>query len=131
MPLAASTHATPVLQHCVPHGVVPRGQQHAEAGSVHVSPLGQQNCPHACAPARQVSAPAREGRNNKVPAAAAPLARRTLRALRREVERAMARERSSNEWLMQTPPTAATDECEVGLTTRFDQSATTQRALSK
>jgi hypothetical protein len=62
--------ATPLVQHFVPHGVVPFGQQHLLAGSVQVSPLWQQPLPHVGAPASQVVALARDDLNTVAVAAA-------------------------------------------------------------
>jgi hypothetical protein len=93
----ADTHATPVAQHLVPHGVVPLGQQHELAGSVQMPPLGQHPCPHTCDPVGQVTAPPRKGLKMAAAAAAAPVAPRTFSAPRRLVGRAMARDRSSND----------------------------------
>jgi hypothetical protein len=47
IPLLALTHATPALQHDVPHGVVPDGQQQPELASEHV-PLQHLSPQRAC-----------------------------------------------------------------------------------
>jgi TetR/AcrR family transcriptional regulator, regulator of mycofactocin system len=90
-------HATPALQHLLPQGVVPLGQQHELAGSVHVPPLTQQPWPQTGEPAGQVTAPPRNGRKKAAAAAAAPVAPRTFSAPRLLVGWAIARDRSSKD----------------------------------
>jgi hypothetical protein len=95
-----SMHGTPALQHEVPHGVVPDGQQQEVVGSEQMPPRGQQPCPHVAAPDGHVTAAPLNGRRSVAAAAAAPAAPSTLRAPRRDVGRAILRDRSSNGSLM-------------------------------
>jgi hypothetical protein len=104
---ALSMHATPALQHFVPHGVVPLGQQHDVVGSEQAPPAGQHPWPHVAVPDGHVAAPPRNGRRRVAAAAAAAAAPSTLRAPRREVGSAIARDKPSNRSLMVGSPSRA------------------------
>ena len=107
IPCDADWHAMPEVQHLSPQGVVPLGQQQEVAAFVHVPPEGQHPCPHTEVPAGQLTALPRKGRSKTAPTAAAAPPPRTLRARRREVGSAIARDRSSKPSIG-TPP-AVTD----------------------
>jgi len=79
---ARLAHATPALQHDLPHGPVPAGQQHPAL--LHASPRLQHALPHATSPLAQVAASARNGFRIVALKPAAPAAASALRTARRE-----------------------------------------------
>jgi len=113
-PADLSWQATPLLQQLVPQGVVPFGQQHDVAGSVHVPPFGQHPCPQAWLPAGQVTAPLRNGRRSVAAVAAAAVAPMSFSAPRRDVGRAMLRDRSSNRSFTSPPQPAVRSPTSFG-----------------